>query len=269
MSSPFPGMDPYLERSDLFLDLHCSLIICLMEALQSKLPGPYYASSSQRAWIDVAERHVEPDVNIEFSRSSSSVGRSPRSSGAVAELIEPVVVTVEEEEWIENYLEIAMGQGDDRRLVTSIEILSPSNKTRHNKGRKLYRRKQREMLRRAHLVEIDLLRSGLHTTAVPEGRLRQTAGDFDYHVCTHRRNIPEQFHIHPIRIEQKLPTIAFPLLTQDGHIDIDLQAVFNRAYDAGPYRKLIDYRTASVVPPLTEVQSQWAQARLNTALAER
>lgn len=269
MPSPFPGMDPYLERRDLFPDLHSSLITYLKEALQLHLPDPYYASSAQRAWIDAAERHVEPDVNIEVLRESERHNRDFGSATAIADLTEPVVVTIEEEEWVENYLEIAMGQGEERRLVTSIEILSPSNKTRHNKGRKLYRRKQRDVLRRAHLVEVDLLRFGVHTTAVPEARLRQKAGYFDYHVCTHQRDVPEQFQIHPIRMQQALPKVAFPLLPKDGHIEIDLQSVFHRAYDAGPYRKLIDYRTAVPDPPLNDGQAIWARERINAALAAR
>ena len=61
-----------------------------------------------------------------------------------------------------------------RALVTAIEFLSPSNKTPGKRGRELYLRKQREMLDSpAHLVEIDLLRGGVHSTAVPLERLER------------------------------------------------------------------------------------------------
>jgi Protein of unknown function (DUF4058) len=49
-------------------------------------------------------------------------------------------------------------------------------------GRDLYVKKQREMVQsKVHLVEIDLLRGGEHTMAVPRNRLLAQAGPFDYH----------------------------------------------------------------------------------------
>ena len=53
-------------------------------------------------------------------------------------------------------------------MVTTIEVLSPRNKTAGSEGRKLYRQKQREILSSdTHLLEIDLLRAGQHTVAAP------------------------------------------------------------------------------------------------------
>jgi uncharacterized Zn-finger protein len=64
MPSPFPGMDPFLEHPDIFPDLHDSLIILLQEALQERLPQPYYANSKPRVWIEVSQRCIEPDVKV-------------------------------------------------------------------------------------------------------------------------------------------------------------------------------------------------------------
>ena len=47
----------------------------------------------------------------------------------------------------EIFLDIFEISGSDRQLVTSIEILSPANKTPGREGRGLYRTKQREMLK--------------------------------------------------------------------------------------------------------------------------
>jgi hypothetical protein len=52
MPSPFPGMDPYLESPDWFPCLHDGLIFGFMEALQSRLPEPYYAQTTQRVWLE-------------------------------------------------------------------------------------------------------------------------------------------------------------------------------------------------------------------------
>ena len=51
--------------------------------------------------------------------------------------------------------------------MTAIEVLSPTNKTPGVHARTQYLQKQEELLNsRVNLVEIDLLRSGQHTTAV-------------------------------------------------------------------------------------------------------
>ena len=47
-----------------------------------------------------------------------------------------------------------------------------------------------------------------------------------------------------------LPEIAIPLLPGDGDVAVDLQEVFQRSYDAGPYRRRIRYRQTEPVPPL-------------------
>src|SRR5437870_1852340 len=64
MTSPFPGMDPYLEHPEIFPDLHEDLIGQLKEALQLRLPEPYFASSKPRVWIDVSQRYIEADVKV-------------------------------------------------------------------------------------------------------------------------------------------------------------------------------------------------------------
>ncbi|HEX4609484.1 MAG TPA: DUF4058 family protein [Urbifossiella sp.] len=46
MPSPFPGMDPWLEGSRYFRDLHLSLTYLLREALNAALPAGYAATGS-------------------------------------------------------------------------------------------------------------------------------------------------------------------------------------------------------------------------------
>jgi len=267
MASPFPGMDPFIESQG-FSTLHGGMIIFMQEALQRRLPDGYYAASQERVWIDTST-WIEPDVKI----SRSVKKKSPRSAvtgAAVATLAKPIIVSVVQDEHTENFLDIYKKKGDKKRLVCSIEILSPTNKTPGEKGYKAYRRKQRGILRRrVHLVEIDLLRAGKHTTAVPLDFATQDAGEFDYHVCVRRFNRFAEFDVYPILMQQPLPTIAIPLLPADGDIEVDLQAIFQRAYDAGPYQRAIDYRTDKIEPPLTKEQDEWMRGVLREAGIER
>src|SRR5271157_4509649 len=140
MPSPFPGMDPYLESPDWFPDLHDSLITFIKASLQERLPPSYYARSTQRVWLEVEHRRIEPDVDVLRTSGAHTGFYEPVSGGvAVAEPVtaEPVVVTVESmasDPFEEPNLEIRRRQGTDGVLVASIEILSPSNKTQSSSG---------------------------------------------------------------------------------------------------------------------------------------
>lgn len=266
MPSPFPGMDPYLEDPDIFPDFHNSFVFCVREALQPQLPEPYYAAIGRRAWIEVSERYIGPDVEVLEPRHPRRNHEEPSGAVAVAARpsIQPVVVHVPHDERIEPLIEIYVGRRSERRLVTSIEVLSLTNKTPGQHGRDLYVRKQQEMLHgNVHLVEIDLLRSGHHTTAVPRDRLRAATGPFDYHVSIHRFDNLEDYFVYPFQLAQPLPEISIPLLDGDSAVPLDLQTVFQRTYDAGPYRREIDYRQDTPVPPLSAGQLAWAQQVLS------
>ncbi|MBI3823965.1 MAG: DUF4058 family protein [Planctomycetes bacterium] len=264
MPSPFPGMDPFIEAEH-FGALHLSMIAYSQEVLQGRLPEGYYATTSERVWIDTSKRRIEPDIEIKRSATKRS-GRSFGSGGVVATLTRPVIVTIPHDERVETFLEIYKKRGDKKRLVCSIEMLSLTNKTPGEKGAKLYRRKQREIMRRkVHLVEIDFLRAGTHATAVDLDWAKEETGDFDYHVCCRRFNRFEDFEVYPIQLPEPLPTIAIPLLPADGDVSLDLQAVFTRAYDAGPYRRAIEYSRDEVQPTLTAAENYWMRGVLRKA----
>ena len=130
----------------------------------------------------------------------------------------------------------------ERFIEPDVKVLSLTNKTPGAHGRDLYVRKQQEILRsQTHLIEIDLLRSGEHTTAVPLQRAVARTGPFDYHVCVHRFDNLEDYLVCPIRLEDRLPEIMVPLLPGDADVTIDLQAVFDRCYEIGPYRRQVRY----------------------------
>ena len=262
MPSPFPGMDPYLENPEIFPDFHDRFVTYISDALQQGLPEPYYAGLGRRAWIEVSERFIGPDVNIV---APWRPGRRPKESGGAVAVADrpatrPVVIHVPHDEIVEPLVEVFVGRGAERRLVTAIEVLSPANKTPGGQGRDLYLRKQQEILHsQVHLVEIDLLRGGRHTTAVPLDRLTAATGPFDYHVSIHHFDNLEDYFVYPVQLPEPLPTISIPLLPGDPSVSLDLQAVFHRTYDAGPYRREIDYRETPPAPPLREEHVAWAK----------
>lgn len=176
----------------------------------------------------------------------------------------PWVLTVKPEEMREVYIEI-LSVPDESRVVTAIEVLSPSNKNADNQGQELYLTKQAEILSsQTHLIEIDFLRSGEHTVAVPPDMLLGR-GDWDYLVCLHRGGQKEErYEVWAIPLPQRLPRIHVPLQEGDPDVVLDLQAVFNRCYDEGPYARRVDYRSEPPTP-MKDDDAQWA----DTLLRER
>jgi hypothetical protein len=167
---------------------------------------------------------------------------------------------VETEERHEAYLEIVNLQ-DGQRVVTTIELLSPTNKNTRDAGHRVYREKQARLLASTtHLIEIDLLRAGTHTVAVPLSAFtpEQT---WDYLVCLHRAETDDDYEVWPATVRDPLPLIKVPLDEGVPETPLALQAVFDRNYDEGAYGYQIDY-TRDPVPPLREEDAIWADALL-------
>lgn len=258
MPSPFPGMDPYLEDPEVFPDLHDGLIAELRVTLNRLMPPNYFAGIGSRLWVDEAERFIGPDVPILDRPVRSTFSEQATRIAASAVATVPVIVRVPNDEIRETFVEIRSAS-DKRRLVTGIEVLSLTNKWAGSRGRKLYRKKQTEMLhRQVNLVEIDLLRAGDHTTAVPFKRLVRQAQSFDYHVCIHRFSRPDEYIVYPIAMPARLPVIEIPLLPTDADVPIDLQELFDRCYDQARYHQNVDYILDQPVPKLSKEQNDWA-----------
>lgn len=259
MPSPFPGMDPWLERPSLFPDVHNSLIYVLKAAINAVLPAGYVATGDTRVYVDPELRRT-PDVGVfgpdRVPTGSSAVAVATLTqAGLLAAATEPIADPVEE-----HYLEIR--SVDDERLVTAVEIVSPTNKKPGEEGRVSYQQKQGEFrLGGVNLVEIDLLRGGPHTTAVPEGRLRATAAAFDYHISVMLAGPPREYFVAPIRLTDRLPALPIPLDPELTPVTVDLQTVFDRCYDEGGFAKRARYNRPPD-PPLAAEQQAWAEAVL-------
>jgi hypothetical protein len=57
------------------------------------------------------------------------------------------------------------------------------------------------------------------------------------------------------------------LLPPERAVLMDLQAAFDRAYDAGPYRKAVRYAEDAIIPPLPAEQAAWVATTLTTSSA--
>lgn len=257
MKNPFPGMDPYLERE--WEDFHTHFIIVAKELLQPQLPPELRAMVERRLIVStypVGSRPIRPDVYV--------VGRSYpadriREPGGVA-VDEPAIIRFETEQDSQAYVQIYTADGD--RLITSIELLSPSNKA-SGAGREEYLKKQREVLAAgASLVEIDLLRAGECVLALP-GHHVPPENRSVYSACVRRARQPQEAEFYSIGLGDRLPRLRIPLRESDEDVRLDLQAIVDRFFETSR-RWLSDYRFP-VEPPLSVDDAGWAQERLRVA----
>ena len=253
MRCPFPGMDPYLERSEIWPDFHDSLITYIREALQPMLRPRYAALTQDRLYVVEHERPIRPDVSV--VRTGSSGGTVATAVGVEAD--SPLVIELSEEEIREPVIHIVEPAAGNR-IVTAIEVLSPTNKT-PGAGRESYLRKRNELWQsEAHLAEIDLLRGGQRVLRVSAARLEREPASC-YGVSVLRR--PSRYELYAFPVEQRLPRVAVPLAHDDPDVVLDLQAAFTRCWEAGPYPELLRYNDA---PPgdLGADQTEWCRSRL-------
>ena len=216
MPSPFPGMDPYLEEDTLWPAFHHHLVMGLYQLLLPALADRYRARVSQRHYAT-----------------------------------EQVLFTsIQRDEHLEEYIEIR--QRSDGRLVTLLDIASPTNKTTE-RGRRVYLDKREEAKRlHANLVEIDLVLQGQPLLEYS----RDGLPDWDYAVTVSRARQPERYEIYTATLQKKLPRFRLPLAADDRDHVLDLPIAFTKCYDVGDFATQIDYERDPAVS-LNDEDKKW------------
>lgn len=268
MPSPFPGFDPYLEAPDIWPDFHNALAAEIRNELNRVLPRPYYARLEMRPEIGLLEqppvvRRVIPDVTVVQGSGAAGGTATALADGPRTVVSRSVDVIVNVEPIRHSFVEI-LDSSRNHRLITVIEIVSPSNK-RPGQDRRAYEQKQREILDSdVSLIEVDLLRSGERLCPYPA--VAQMIGELspppDYLVTVNRwwqrMGDAMDYQLFPMTIRETLPCIPIPLRREEAEPTIDLQWHFNRVYDSGPYwRGAIDY-SQPPDPPLSPQDASWA-----------
>ncbi|WP_394796394.1 DUF4058 family protein [Armatimonas sp.] len=262
MPSPFPGMDPYLENPSRWQGVHGLLITFLYGTLNQTLPDGFIAQMEERVYVLGEQKGFRPDVAVNRPLSLTPSGRvATLERPATLETDEPHRLRVEPYTVRERYLTI-VSQAEPARVITTIEVLSPANKST-TVGRREYLQKQALALEsESHLLEIDLLRGGRYILAPPEDLLRAECPTWDYLLCLHRARGAE-FEYWPVHLTERLPRVAVPLTEGIPDVVLDMQDVLDRAYDFGGLARSISY-AAEPEPPLLPAALEWATELLLT-----
>jgi hypothetical protein len=252
-------MDPYLEGH--WRDVHARLIIYACDALQGVLPRALRARVEESVLLETptgtADHPLYPDVRVVDYTSERGLATLPAAGVIVAE---PLLIETETEPATETYLEI-IDRESGNRVVTVIEILSPSNKS-PGPNREQYRNKQREICSSdANLVEIDLNRFGTHTLAFPLAHIKPH-GRTPYMVCVRRAVRRDKAEVYPMPLWQRLPTLKIPLRPDDADVPLNLQALVEQCYRNGAYEGTLNY-AVDPDPPLLGADKVWADGWLH------
>jgi hypothetical protein len=247
MPSPFPGMNPYLEQADVWEDFHNSYLIMLREQLTPQVQPRYIAKIGEHLYIrDVPEeRRLVGFSDVSLHSATANEGET-----ATAVLDAPAYARMVPSLEPERDLFLEILDRNDRRLITVIELLSPTNK-RHGDKREQYENKRREYLgSAAHFVEIDLLRGG---PRLPFDELPEC----DYYAAVSVVEARPRIPIWPIRLRDRLPVLPIPLRSGEANASFDLQNALHRVYDSAGYGAYI--YAANPEPRLSPADAAWAQ----------
>ena len=247
MPSPFPGMNPYLERRAKWASFHHQIISTSLELLAIQLNENYVIEVEQRVYIhepSALERELRiADVGV------SSLKR-PGSGASTATINAPSLITLPDAVTTEYVPFLTIRDVDDNEVVTVIEILSPTNKY-SGPDRDQYIAKRRELFRsHSHFVEIDLLRGGPRMP--PEDQIPTC----DYCAIVSRASDRPQAGVWPWRLRDAMPELPIPLHPADSDIVLDLKAALDLVYDRGQYYRNLYVRAPE--PQLARDDAAWA-----------
>ena len=251
MPSPFPGMNPYLEREGIWQDFHASFVPAMRDALSEQLRPRYVISVEEHVYV-----YAPPESDRYFSgRPDVAVKRTQfedtqlEADTAVLDAPSHLLLPERADISTEPYLEIR--DRDDELVITVIELLSPTNKRAGPHREQYLAKRQSYLAGNVHVIEIDLLRGGDRMPA-------EDMPGCDYCVIVRRAEQLRRAGCWPLRLRDPLPPIPVPLQAPDPDARLDLQGLLHLVYDRAGYRYRIYNNPPR--PPLHPEDAKWAEA---------
>lgn len=127
--SPFPGMNPYLENSALWPNVHGRLIVAIADALSPLLLPKYQPIIEESIYRMSAQTAVMTGVpGVSIQRTAQKVEEREPAAVAIAEPIaSPITVELPvSETFRQRFIEVR--NTANQEVITVIGVLSPANK---------------------------------------------------------------------------------------------------------------------------------------------
>jgi hypothetical protein len=260
MSSPFPGMNPYLESPTIWSSFHTRLLVAIADALAPVLRPSYYIEVETRTYQDQEDDEEDdllvgiPDAAV-LSATALKQFKDVESEAVTLtqnrpqSVILPMPVTLKE-----RYLEIR--EIGTETVITVIEVLSPKNKKR-GKGRVAYERKRTRILGSlSNLVKVDLLRANPPMTML--GQVQPT----HYRIVVSRSEQRPQADLYGFNLSEPIPSFPLPLKPEEPEPIVDLQPIVTGVCERAGYNERLDYQQPVPPPALSQTDQQWVDALL-------
>ena len=248
MTSPFPGMNPWLEGY-LWSDVHQDLSSAIKALLAPQI-APKYVARLAIATIQDSSPESEigimyPDVEIMQRYSEAS---EPVAVYGGIEATEPTQIVPFKLPISLRIPLVEIRDAANNRLITAIEILSPVNKRQPNLAD--YREKIAHLHRNGvHVVEIDLLRRGTRPFSYSKTAVH-------YQMMLLRAETPNA-EIWAINVQDKLPILPIPLRAPDGDVVLDIKKALDIIFERSLYHLSIDYAKPPAPPIFSEQDWAW------------
>ena len=270
--NPFPGMNPYLERRDIWPDFHDGLIARLRETMGPQLPGNYRIALQRR--VEVEEPFGPPaeltlmipdalvtDEPVPAALTSSRFAAATATASAVmtAPPENAVAVRVRTPREV-RVTWLRVESVPNREVVTIIEVLSPTNKA-PGRGRNRYISKREAIISAGvNLVEIDLLRNW---EPMP---LETPPPASDYRILVCRGWQRPDALLYPFSVRQSIPKFPLPLLPDDPEPEVDLGPIIDGMHHTARYGQIAGYAAPPPEPELAPETQAWVAEQLAALL---
>jgi len=246
-TSPFPGMDPYLE-GHIWPDVHNRLINAISEIIAPKIAPKYVARVET---YTVEDTNPESEVGITYP--DVAILRRRDAQEPVVAYTDKVVMTEPDTFVVTTFTVhipvIHIRDIEKNQLITCIEILSPVNK--RSPGWQPYHEKRNDLhLSGVHLLEIDLLRRGKRH--VPNLGLPE-----HHYLFSLWRAGTGKTAVWTNLLQQPLPVLPVPLKSPDPDVLLPLKQTLDMIYQRGLYHLSIDYDKDPAPPDFSEDDKHW------------
>ena len=241
MPSPYPGIDPEIAKQGRWRGFHNAFLIHAQIALLTVLPAGYDVETDHRLELGPGD---DQDDGSDGRWRWGDVDVVRQGDGGSIQPAEGAVATADARTFVRHQpINLAPRQTyarvvaiPDGELVTTIELLSPTNK---GSGYMEFLARREVLLNAGiNLVELDLLVEGRRLPVV-EG-----INDGDGFAVITLAPTPEQADVWAFTLADRLPRIPVPLKPQDGHVVLDVGKVYTETYDRGGFARRLKYELA-------------------------
>ena len=260
MTTPFPGMDPFLEGS-LWPDVHLGLSFLIKEQIAPLVGMNYVVRTATYMVEDVSPENdigiMYPDVEVlrrtgqttaaemdnEYETISQATLTAPTISLDLAFPLEVRIPVVE------------IRDRQSNQLITAIEILSPVNK--RTPGLEPYRKKRLRLYEGGvHLLEIDLIRRG-------ERPFQHVLLPKSHYLALLTRAESSKTQAWAFQLQDPLPVLPVPLRGPDPDVPLVLGQALDDLYTRSLYQLSINYRDNPPPPSLSAEEQAWMRQLLD------